>query len=510
MKYNVFLLSILCVISNNIFATELSSSESGTISNKKLHSVQYNLAESHDFYIDQCARDENGICIPISYHEQYISPNHYPQNPYGYMISGGGTRVLTESDNAKSNWSKFFTNGTYNVFTGAASGMLNPYNINYAYGGNVFMQSGHVNNFSVGGAFEVINPFLQPDKRYLTGDISYYMLPNSQVVTPSQLFVEYQIPDTFQVDAGWIFIQTPWMNSYDDAMLVTAPYQGVLANYQLSNNWRLTGVASNGYEIFGNTSFGGDTYYNDKYGNFRSPYNGSSPITGNMSTNGSYALGAVYHPSEDYKLNLWAYTFENYANTIYGDSEYEFHVNPVNKFNVGVQIGNQNTIGLGSHTIPYVAGDGSVNSYLYGAKIGYSFDDWLNAEISYDSMFGPNNSFYGGGFVSPYSFTVVNDPLYTSGLGAGMIEQGGGNSYRGALTFKPFPSDSKSKIEIAYEQFNTINPLQEYDFDFKWVPNSGPRGLIVHFEGDYALAPKTNSMDGGSFIYMETMLSYTY
>lgn len=480
---------------------------------KKEKRLIYNSAESNDFTIDQCARDEDGVCITTAYHDKYISPNNYIQDPYNHMLTAGGRHMVSESDvSNKGLWEQFFTNGTYNAQVGATWAILNVPNNNYAYGGSLFMQSGHVGGFALGGTLEVVNPFLQPGMRYLSGDISYYMLPNSQVVTPSQLYVEYQLADKVQVDAGWIILTTPWMNSYDDAMLVTAPYQGALVNYQISNNWRLTGIATNAFEPMGSTSFGQDTMYNQSYGNYvtRSPYNGQQQIfTDNYTSGGSMALGAIFHPSDNYKLNMWAYSFSGYANTLYADSEYEFHLNPINKFNLGVQIGNQNTWGMAT-TTPQVVGDGAVNSYLMGAKFGYSFDDWLNAEISYDTMFGPQNSFYNGGFISPYTFTIVNDPLYTSGLGAGMIEQGAGNSYRGALIFKPIPGDSRTKIEIAYEQFNTVNPMQEFDVDLKWVPNGAPKGLIVHVQGDYAISPATNFVDGGNFFYFQTMVTYTY
>jgi hypothetical protein len=91
-----------------------------------------------------------------------------------------------------------------------------------------------------------------------------------------------------------------------------------------------------------------------------------------------------------------------------------------------------------------------------------------------------------------------------------MIEQGAGNSYRAALTFLPIPWDSKSKIELAYERFDTVNPMQEFDVDFKWVPHGAPKGLIVHLEGDYAISPANNFVDGGNFFYFQTMVSYAY
>ena len=49
----------------------------------------------------------------------FIGRYNYFQNPYGWMLSGGGTSKLTESEIKEQNWAeKLFAGGTYNVFTG--------------------------------------------------------------------------------------------------------------------------------------------------------------------------------------------------------------------------------------------------------------------------------------------------------------------------------------------------------------------------------------------------------
>jgi hypothetical protein len=49
----------------------------------------------------------------------FIGRYNYYQNPYGGMLTGGGTLHLTESQIAQQNWAeKLFAGGTYNVFSG--------------------------------------------------------------------------------------------------------------------------------------------------------------------------------------------------------------------------------------------------------------------------------------------------------------------------------------------------------------------------------------------------------
>ena len=43
--------------------------------------------------------------------------------------------------------------------------------------------------------------------------------------------------------------------------------------------------------------------------------------------------------------------------------------------------------------------------------------------------------------------------------------------------------------------------MQEWDLDIKWVPEGAPRGLIVHWEADYATAPTSDLVNGGDFFF---------
>ena len=88
---------------------------------------------------------------------------------------------------------------------------------------------------------------------------------------------------------------------------------------------------------------------------------------------------------------------------LYADSNYQVHLNSNNKFNFGVQVGNQNTWGM-ANTVPELVGYGGVNSYLGGAKIAYSYDEWF--KLSYLMMVCMVNRvhFMVVAFISPYTF----------------------------------------------------------------------------------------------------------
>lgn len=446
------------------------------------------------------------------YKSDYISLNNYIMNPYNHSPSAGGTHLVNESSVANQGlWDQFFHNGTYNAVGLASYAYLQGGN-NYGYGTNIFAQSGHVYGFALGGMLEVTNPFLTPGQSYRDGPYGYANLPTTEVSSPAELYLEYQIPGAFQFDIGRIFLDNPWMNSYDDAFMTSATFQGAVANYQMTDHWRLSAIATNAYQPFASNGFSQFTVYNK-------PYNGPGAfdLSNNAVETNSYALGAVYNPTKDYTLNLWSYNFGNYTNMLYADTNYQLHFTDTQKLILAAQTGNQNTLGMGTNVNGVAAQNpanagipfGSPDSYLFGAKIGYGYSYWFEGALSYDGMYGPQSAFYNGGFVSPYTFGVVNDPLYTSGLAGGLIEQGAGNSYKISTTFRPIGEDLK--IETAYERFDTISPMNSYDLDVKYKPFDNEfRGVILHLWVNYTSGPATNFVNPGDFLFVQTMVSYNY
>jgi hypothetical protein len=292
------------------------------------------------------------------------------------------------------------------------------------------------------------------------------------------------------------------MNSFDDAFLTSATFQGAIANYQMTDHWRLSAIATNAYQEFSSSSFNNQTVYNRQY-------NGNGfQLGANATDTNSYAVGAVYNPAENYKLNIWGYNFGNYANMLYADTDYTIHFNSNHKMTIAGQTGNQNTLGMGTN-VNQLAGYGSPSSYLFGGKVGYGYSYWFETALSYDGMYGPENAFYQGAFVSPYTYGIVNDPLYTSSLAGGLIEQGAGNSYKISTTFRPLGDDLK--IETAFEKFVTVSPMNSYDLDVKYKPFTNMyRGVILHLWVNYTSGPDYNIVNAGDFLFVQTVASYNF
>ena len=193
----------------------------------------------------------------------YISASAYIQNPYIGMPSLGGTQNIAESQQEKQNIAeKWFADGTWNVI-GEASYVSQNGVGNYAYGANIFGQTGQVAGFSFGGFLTIMNPFLANNINPGNPDEQVQNLPIDQQITPQELFTEYQYKNIVQVDAGWIGINnSPWLTYYQNNVLNLVTYQGIAVNVHPGGGWLLTGLALNGTQLTGETGFSQQTLYN--------------------------------------------------------------------------------------------------------------------------------------------------------------------------------------------------------------------------------------------------------
>jgi len=66
-------------------------------------------------------------------------------------------------------------------------------------------------------------------------------------------------------------------------------------------------------------------------------------------------------------------------------------------------------------------------------------------------------------------------------------------------------------VQLAFEQFLTASSLNKYDIDIEYKSRlDGLKGLILHWEDDYATAPAWDVTNGGNFFFMETIASYNF
>lgn len=454
----------------------------------------------------------------VNNNDKYINPTAYIQNPYGTLTSSGGTQVVSESQMANQNVAeKWFADGTWNVLAGAAAqytgaGAGFP---SYAYGANLFGQTGPVAGFSFGGLLTAVNPFFASNMNGYNQNLAPFLPANEQVAV-SEAFVEYQYNNIVQVDAGLIGINnSPWLsqNYYSNILAPGATYQGILVNIDAGGGWLLTALGFNAAQAVSETGFTGLTFYNKGY-----DYGGG--LIANNTTTGTsdqtIAIGANYLAwNNQYNLRLWGYEFQNYGSLLYADNSIKFQPNENLAFNVAAQGGTNNSNGSvgnpnGTNALTD-AGLGQISSNFVGIQGGMTYK-WFSLNVGYNSVWGPQSAYGNGGIVSPYTYGFATDPLYTTPYMAGLVDLGtAGSAYKISPSFN-FLNGNLS-IAPAFTSFTTASPqwngTKEYDLVTTYsIPEI--KGLTLFGVYAYQSVPYSTYNTAGSTYVTQIFVSYLY
>lgn len=446
----------------------------------------------------------------------YINRNAYIQNLWNGLTSAGGTQTSSESQVLTQNIAEqWFSDGTWN-FWGTASVQYTGYSqgfTNYAYGGNFFAQTGQVAGFSFGGAMAIINPFFATNLNGNDPLQQSELLPSEKQVTPLQAFAEYQYQNILQVDAGWIGVNnSPWLSANYYVNMLTAPYtyQGALVNVNPGGGWLLTAVGLNAAQGISSSGFSGLTDYNTSY----------NPISGLISNNtatgtsaGSLAFGANYSGANNqYNLRLWDYEFQNYGHILYADSNLKFKPTSNLAFNVALQGGMDNANGLlgnDNNNAFTTSGYGQISSNFAGIQGGLAYK-WFTLNVGYNNVWGPSDSFGNGAIVSPYTFAIATDPLFSTPYIAGLVDLGTAGS---ALKISPSFNFLNGNLSIApaFTSFTAASPLYNGTNEYDLIANySIPQIKGLNFFAVYAYQQLPLSNELGSNYVTQLFVSYLY
>lgn len=442
---------------------------------------------------------------PINTNAAYISDQSYIQNPFIGLPSLGGTQTVTENQKTNHNVAeKWFADGAWNVQSSAAYLNLTGAN-NYAYGANIFGQTGSVVGFSFGGLMTILNPFFATEINPSNPAQQYQVLPVAQQVTPHELFVEYRYDNIVQADVGYIAIpNSPWLSTnYYMNYLVGFTYQGALVNVHPGGGWLLTALAFNGVQLIGENGFSGLTMYNQgfDYGT------GTANIADDLSPR-TMAIGASFVTFDNnYNLRLWAYNFGDYANLVYADNSIKLVANQNLNFTIAAQAGLERDAG---NAILLAHDYGNVSSNFVGVQTGLTYK-WFSITLGYNSIWGlqQNNIYDGGNIVSPYTYQLGTDPLYTTSWAVGMVEKSGGNAYKIAPTFTFLDGNLSFSPSYAYYSTNVVAPSTEYDFIVNYNI-AQVKGLNLY--GGLGLITQQANSDGtsGNVSIAEIRVNYLY
>ncbi|MGH8398350.1 MAG: OprD family outer membrane porin [Gammaproteobacteria bacterium] len=321
------------------------------------------------------------------------------------------------------------------------------------------------------------------------------------IYTLGQAYLQWK-SERVLVRAGNQLMNTPWMGASDSRM-VPATYQGVLADFSLSQGLELIVAREFRWKSRTSSAFSATSLYNSN--GFDNIYGGApDDNVGTQTSDGTTTAGLTYQ-NGGLSVAGWYYKFYGLTNAAYANGAYTFNtgsaVNPV----IGAQYLHESDSADNLLTA-------SVDNSTYGAMVGINFSG--NSLIaSYNKISSNTGSFRDGGIVSPYSVGYASDPLYTTSMTAGLVEKGVGSAWKLAGTFYFF--GKQLRLLTSYARYNTepnFADTNEADMDLTWFFSGSLKGFsvrnrlgIIHgLNGTYG-AP-----NAGTFYFNRVILQYDF
>lgn len=401
----------------------------------------------------------------------YISPYNYIQNPVAYNM-----RTSTIAS----------PNGHYAgaVSVVADSNIFPRSGNNRAINTNTFQlwgQTDRWNGFALGGTLQGAQSTVQ------VGQPNTYA--SEGVLSPSQTYIDYKFSNILQFTVGNMLLATPWVSSTNSAPAgpiftnYNNTYLGFSTDIKVLDSLVLSGFHAYSYIQYPNSFPSSSNLYTIKGGPFAD--------FGETDNTGVTGVAAKWNPTPAYNANLWFYEFSSYANMWYFDNNFRVKLDDAYSMDVGLQALNQssndNSI-VANITLPGTDKPaGLINSNVIGVKWGLNVPhDFFS--ISYNNMFGPNGSFLNGGMVTPYTFGLGSDPLYTTPALTSLAEIGSGYAYTVKNTYRML--QDQLAINLSYSSFH-INqvfagqpdaPVTEIDAGtiYNWTKNLNTFARIIY------------------------------
>ena len=300
-------------------------------------------------------------------------------------------------------------------------------------------------------------------------------LPGVALNTLAEIYAQYRSRGTL-VRIGRQTLQTPFANPADSRTILVT-YEGIGLTQALPRQWTLSA-----YRI--------DRVKNRTVATFTP----TSFVTATP-TGGFAALGLA-RASKRGTFQAWVYRFDRLSSLLYADGSTTLALSHGWRAAASAQFATEN--GLSNSVL------GPISGHLYGARVVAGARN-LEFGLAYDRVPDVPGAYKRGALLSPYTFGDNSDPLYTTLIGASLVEKAGpGQAYVLSSTFTS--DDKRFKGILARGRFDLLttlaapkNEMYETDFDVAYDllrPKSptDPHGLWFHeryFAQDTTVKPYT-------------------
>ena len=311
-------------------------------------------------------------------------------------------------------------------------------------------------------------------------------VPGTVLTTLGEAYLSYRAPGV-QGKFGAMLVNTPWVPP-SDSRIIPSTFEGLITSEKL----------------------GPFTFTMDRLNRFKNRTDAyftehtlmtTAPSPGVFILNGTYAGGPV-------TASLWYNNFYDIAGLAYGELKFrnakDGMVQPYFNFQLGNEVSN------GSALV------GKVASNFTGEQLGVA-SPHLDVSLAYNLIPLRAGFFRGGGIASPYTSSYQTDPLYTTQMFTGLVEDGSGHAIKAAATY--WSPDRRLRVIASRANYylytsvkgTPINDQAETDVDTTYFPtgtakNGTWNGLAIR----YRLGFENSSGAPQEFTYSRLMFEYDF
>jgi len=386
----------------------------------------------------------------------------------------------------------------------------------FSLGGILNVQTApFLGGFSVGASFFTAHSLGANDRNDGLIHVDQTLAGGRTSITAlGQAFLQYK-NSWLLVRAGDQLLNTPWLPD-SDSRLLPATYQGFYAALTLTEELHLYGLRIFRWKSRTSTDyFQNNLYYSPTYAgdDLRGGIPGPSKTNITSDTQGVLAFGGAYS-AHGLKTSLWYYNFEQFANLLYNDTTYTVKTGTgFDPFAGGQFVREWKSNSLLNGNLLYAVRGNGVNNRTYGLKGGVN-SPYGQLLVSYTNIAFHEGAIGNGALISPYTVGYTTDPLDTSSIIRGEVDQGPGHAYKVRYGNKFFGDTIGVATSFARYYSNALGNSNDAYFDITWFPGGTFKGVSIRnrFEDAVASTPSLGLNPGKSkyFIYDRVQLQYEF
>jgi hypothetical protein len=326
-----------------------------------------------------------------------------------------------------------------------------------------------------------------------------------------QAYVQYR-NDAVLLRVGQQYLDTPWMGS-SDARVLPASYQAVLAGFAPARGWNVYALRGYGWKSRTSDGYHFDNLYYPATFRGDAMYGGLGGLPATAGTmSGTWALGSTY-AAGGFKGQAWYYDFIDFAHLGYADGSYTFRTDTGFDPFVAAQYVEEHA-GAGSTLVASQASlfgvSGSrVKSQAWGADLGIGIPHG-KFDVSYNKIRKQDGAVGDGALISPYTAGWGSDPLYTTSMIRGLVEQGPGKAWKARFAYGLF--HDRLLLTAAYASYDTALSGRSHNvyLDASYSFDGYLKGLSLRNRWERSTGGTGLNPGNQPFVYDRVMIAYKF